>query len=64
MTNPTRGIHRKSEKAKQASREALNKLSRMSKEELDRRLAAREIGPVGQLLLETETLDELLAKKR
>jgi hypothetical protein len=32
----------------------------MSKEELDQRLATREIGPVGQLLLATGTIDELL----
>jgi hypothetical protein len=54
---------KQSERVKEASRRALAKLSQMSKEELDQRLSARELGPVGQLLLETGTIHELLREK-
>lgn len=51
---------KQSERVTEAVRWALAKLSSMSKDELDQRLAARKIGPVGQLLLETGTIRTLL----
>jgi len=54
---------KQSERVKEATRWALDKLSRMSKEELDQRLAARELGPVGQLLLETGTIRALMDER-
>lgn len=51
---------KQSERVKEASRKAIAKLSGMSKEELDRRLAARELGPVGRLLLETGTIQAMM----
>jgi hypothetical protein len=35
----------------------------MSKAEIDQRIAVREIGPVGQLLLESGTIHDLLREK-
>lgn len=54
---------RQSERVKEASRRALDRLSRMSKEELDQRLATRELGPVGRLLLESGTIRGMLAER-
>lgn len=54
---------RQSERVTEAVRWAFGKLSQMSKREFDQRLAARELGPVGQLLLETGTIKALLDEK-
>ena len=44
-----------SPKVKMVSKKVLNELLAMSPKELSSRLEKREIGPVGQLLLETDT---------
>ena len=53
-----------SARVKEASRRAIDKLSRMSKQELDARLAARELGPIGILLIETGTIDDHCRKRK
>ncbi|MEZ4484344.1 MAG: hypothetical protein R2864_07005 [Syntrophotaleaceae bacterium] len=49
-----------SERVKDASRRTLEKLSRMDKTELAQRLSERKLGPVGQLLLETGSMEVIL----
>ncbi len=51
---------KQSKKVIEASRRALNRLSRMTKAELGQRLSERKLGPVGQLLLAVGSMEVIL----
>lgn len=51
---------KQSAKVKEATRLALAELSKMSRAEIDQALSARPLGAVGQLLLDTGTIETLL----
>lgn len=55
---------KQSERVTEAIRWAHAQLSSMSKEELDKRLAARELGPVGRPLLETGATKDALSVRQ
>lgn len=54
---------KQSKRVREASRRALDKLSRITGAELGQRLAARELDPVGQLILTTGSLKAILCEK-
>ena len=55
---------KQSERVTEDIRWAHAQLSSMSKEELDKRLAARELGPVGRFLLETGAIKDVLGVRK
>ena len=55
---------KQSERVTEDIRWAHAQLSSMSKEELDKRLAARELGPVGRILLETGAINYALGVRQ